>query len=560
LDDRLHVHRARDAPSPTKILTYYRRVKGPDLSGTILDKRYQIVERISEGAMGVVYRGLRTKLNRSVAIKVMHASLPGAMAARERFEREAKLMALLEHPHCVSVIDYGLHDNKPYVVMELVRGRSLHDLIVEQGRFDVPRATDILRQVLSGLAHAHEQGIIHRDIKPANIMITPKAPLGVHARILDFGLARLHESSGSLSHGVVVGTPSYMAPEQCRGDKIDVRVDLYACGIVLFEMLTGKKPFVASDPIGIVKKQVEDPPPRLVDIMPGSYGELEGVVARALAKSPDERFPSAVAMSEALDAAVAGRVAPEATTQMTQAIADSELIPVEGSVDVPISVSLGTTPSDASTNQLHAKRIRDPRDASKLRRMLPVSRTRWAVLLGLVVTAAAIGGLVIAKLDLGGGDARTDAAPRRDAAAAVEPDVTLDRDPAAEAVAHVNALLDADRRDSAIKEAVAVRKQFPDSAAVAFVAGKAYFAKLYYSDGVKQLRDAIRLDSRYRSNDELIKIVLRGFTTTPEYDDRLGSLLVEIGAPAAPLLEEISRTHPNPAVRARAAAELRRLH
>src|SRR5438270_13753539 len=159
--------------------------RGPDLSGAVLEGRYQIQEKLAEGAMGVVYKGIRTQLNRPVAIKVMHAALPGVMAARERFEREAKLMALLEHPHCVSVIDYGLHGEKPYVVMELVRGRSLHDLIVEQGQFDVPRAADIVRQVLSGLAHAHEQGIIHRDIKPANIMITPKAPLGVHARILD---------------------------------------------------------------------------------------------------------------------------------------------------------------------------------------------------------------------------------------------------------------------------------------------------------------------------------------------------------------------------------------
>src|SRR5690242_8909863 len=257
---------------------------GTDLSGTVLDGRYQIVERMAEGAMGVVYRGLRTKLNRAVAIKVMHTALPGAMAARERFEREAKLMALLEHPHCVSVIDFGLHEGKPYVVMELVRGRSLHDLIVEQGKFEVPRAADIVRQVLSALAHAHEQGVIHRDVKPANIMITPKAPLGVHARLLDFGLARLCGSNTSLTDGVAVGTPSYMSPEQCRGDKVDERCDLYACGVVLFELLTGRKPFVADDPIAIIRKQLEQPPPRLADAAPGDYGALEDVIARALAK------------------------------------------------------------------------------------------------------------------------------------------------------------------------------------------------------------------------------------------------------------------------------------
>ena len=233
-----------------------------DLSGEVLEERYQIVERIAEGGMGVVYRGVRLKLDRAVAIKVMHASLPGALAARTRFEREAVVMARLEHPHCVSIIDYGLHGDKPYVVMEMVRGRSLHDVLDEQRRVEIPRAVDIVCQVLSGLAHAHEQGIIHRDIKPANIMLTPKAPLGVHARILDFGLARMFGDSTSVSNGIAVGTPSYMAPEQCRGEQVDARADLYACGVLLFEMLTGRKPFVAADPIAIIKQQLTAPPHR----------------------------------------------------------------------------------------------------------------------------------------------------------------------------------------------------------------------------------------------------------------------------------------------------------
>ncbi|MDQ3340882.1 MAG: serine/threonine protein kinase, partial [Myxococcota bacterium] len=146
-----------------------------DLSGQVIDRRYQIIERIADGAMGIVYRAIRLNLDRPVAVKVMHASLRDEMKGKERFEREAKMMAKLEHPHCVSIIDFGLHGNKPFVVMELVRGRSLYEVLVEQGRFEVTRALDIMGQVLSGLAHAHEQGIIHRDIKPANIMVTPKA-------------------------------------------------------------------------------------------------------------------------------------------------------------------------------------------------------------------------------------------------------------------------------------------------------------------------------------------------------------------------------------------------
>jgi serine/threonine-protein kinase len=277
-----------------------------DLSGEVLDRRYRVLERMSSGAMGVVYRGVRTKLDRPVAIKIMHGSLLDGSRGKKRFEREAQMMARLDHPHCVSILDYGVHRQKPYVVMELVRGQSLFDMLAEQTRLEIPRAVEIMRQILSGLAHVHDQGIIHRDLKPANIMITPKAPLGLHVRLLDFGLARMFGASTSLSNDIAVGTPSYMAPEQCRGEHVDVTCDIYACGIVLFEMLTGKKPLTSEDPLETIKMQTNALPPRLADLAQGNYGQLEEVVERALAKAPDDRYPSAIAMSEALDVALAG--------------------------------------------------------------------------------------------------------------------------------------------------------------------------------------------------------------------------------------------------------------
>src|SRR5687768_18241030 len=172
-------------------------------------------------------------------------------------------MALLEHPNCVSVIDFGLHDDKPYLVMDLVRGTSLIQLLEKSRRLEPPRACEIIRQVLSGLAHAHELGIVHRDIKPANIMISEKAGFGQQVRILDFGLARVMEGSTKLTTGIVVGTPNYMAPEQCKGSDVDARTDLYACGVMLFEMLTGRKPFIADDPIQVVRKHLMERPPTL---------------------------------------------------------------------------------------------------------------------------------------------------------------------------------------------------------------------------------------------------------------------------------------------------------
>ena len=293
-----------------------------DLSGAVLDGRYKVIEPIAEGAMGSVYRGERLKLGRAVAIKVMHQELPDELASKQRFEREAKLMALLEHPNCVSVIDYGLHDDKPFLVMDLVRGTSLIELLDKQGRVEMARAADIIKQVLSGLAHAHELGIVHRDIKPANIMISEKAGFGQQVRILDFGLARLTETSTKLTTGIVVGTPNYMAPEQCKGGNIDARTDLYACGVVLFEMLTGRKPFVADDPIQVVRKHLMEKPPTLASVEPNiDFGDLETVIAKALGKAPGDRYTSAVEMARAVD------VAANKATKMSAAALFSRAVP-----------------------------------------------------------------------------------------------------------------------------------------------------------------------------------------------------------------------------------------
>ncbi|MGH2897546.1 MAG: serine/threonine-protein kinase, partial [Solirubrobacteraceae bacterium] len=280
-----------------------------DLIGAILDGRYRVIEPIAEGAMGVVYRAERVKLGRVVAIKVLHDVLPNELSGRKRFEIEARAMAKLEHPHCASVLDVGIHNDRPYVVMDFVSGQNLRDLI-SAGPQPIPRAAEIVRQVLSGLAHAHELGIIHRDIKPANIVLSQKTGLGDHVKILDFGLARLAESgksSQNLTSGIVVGTPAYMAPEQIRGDKLDQRADLYACGVLLYELLTGEKPFHSEndDPIEVCRMHLDAPIPRLDAKLPGGdFGVLETVVRTALAKRADDRYASAQEFAAALDAVV----------------------------------------------------------------------------------------------------------------------------------------------------------------------------------------------------------------------------------------------------------------
>jgi serine/threonine-protein kinase len=369
--------------------------RGHDLKGQVLDGRYRILRPIAEGAMGVVCRGERLGLGREVAIKVMHEALPGELAARERFEREAQLMAKLAHPHCVSVIDFGVHEGRPYLVMELVRGHSLHDVIEAERRLSARRACDIARQVLAGLAHAHELGIVHRDIKPANIMVAPKEALGDHVQILDFGLARMLEQSTQLTKGLAVGTPSYMAPEQCRGAPADARIDLYATGIVLFEMITGKKPFVSLDPMVVVKMQLNQPPPRLADALRGEHGELETVIARALAKDPDLRFQSAVEMASAIGAALE---IPIVGSSVILAVEDSSAAQAPEPMLEPSSLRpRARTPAPSSGVGAAQVRTSDPHEASMLRRMLPASRMKWVALFLLVLVAAGIYGIVRAK-------------------------------------------------------------------------------------------------------------------------------------------------------------------
>ena len=201
--------------------------------------------------MGIVYRGERVGLERIVAIKFLHSEVAASEQFRKRFEIEARAMSRLSHPHCVSVIDFGMAD-VPYFVMDYVTGRPLGKLI-EQGPLPTRRALHITRQLLAGLAHAHSQGIVHRDIKPDNLILDEALGTRDHLRILDFGLAKLRDFGVDLTSGLAIGTPSYMAPEQTLSEPVDTRTDLYAVGIVLHEMLTGTKPFKADSTARISK-------------------------------------------------------------------------------------------------------------------------------------------------------------------------------------------------------------------------------------------------------------------------------------------------------------------
>ncbi len=574
-------------------------VTGPDLSGHILDGRYKVLEAIAEGAMGVVYRAERLKLGRIVAIKVLHDELPNELSSRKRFEVEAMAMAKLEHPHCASVLDVGMHEGKPFVVMDFVSGEDLKGMIAA-GPVPAARAVEIVRQVLSGLAHAHELGIIHRDIKPANIVLSQKAGLGDHVKVLDFGLARLAAEQGTpkLTTGIVIGTPAYMAPEQIRGIDIDSRADIYACGVLLMELLTGKKPFHSEtdDPIEVVSMHLKNPPPKLSDLAPTiEFGDLETIVAKALSKAPADRFQTAQEFVTALEATRSGPIAiPEAPrsgpiSTASPAVTDSMMIPQGetklGLVAAPIpSVSPNAflraqTPIPAPDSMPLVSPVSpllptrpetdplmhvNPLDVVRLQVRppnpdgLPYTRRQLAIAGGGVLGVILLIAIIAVAVRGGGDDKQVVVADAAVGSGEIEMD-PITRDSADQVIARATELAGNGEREAAIDLLVKARKVHPTNADLPYQAGKLYFSKLWWTDGLKSFRDAIRIDPRYQSDPDLIKTVLKGFITTPTYNEELGSFLRDdIGADAKPFLEETSREHPNATKRQRAAAELKR--
>lgn len=295
--------------------------------GSTLPGGYQILDLISVGGMGRVYRAEQSVLGRTVAVKVVHPHLLSEDSSIARFLTEARAASQLNHPHSVSVIDFGrTEDGQPYLVMELLRGKDLGRVAYEQGPLPIRRIVTVLSQVMLALEEAHELGIVHRDLKPENIILEPTRRGGDFVKVVDFGLAKLKEgpSTSVTLPGIVCGTPDYMAPEQGRGDDIDGRSDLYAVGVVLFQLLTGRLPFDADTPTKVVLKHMNDPIPDPRDFAPNrDIGEeLVQVVKRALAKLPGQRYQNANEFILALEAATQVAVAPAKKSDAPIAIGD----------------------------------------------------------------------------------------------------------------------------------------------------------------------------------------------------------------------------------------------
>lgn len=305
--------------------------------------RYEIGERLGSGGMARVYKGYDRNLGRHVAIKVLHDHLADDPTFKERFEREAKFVASLNHPNIVQVFDYESlqRDGQTiyYMVMSFIPGPSLRDVLSNlstTGRLlDHNRVKQLMLNLTGALGYAHAQGMVHRDVKPANILLNEHD----EAVLTDFGIARLAQGSTLTQEGLTVGTPAYMSPEQATGDTVDGRTDLYALGIILYEMLTGKTPFPDDGSVSVLLKHLNEPVPRLSEYVHIDNPYLDAIIFRALAKRPEDRYQSALQFADDLKSAFSGRV-PDLThtpefTHTLPSTAPNKALPAPSSTKSP---------------------------------------------------------------------------------------------------------------------------------------------------------------------------------------------------------------------------------
>lgn len=272
--------------------------------GTILEERFKILREIGRGGMGAVYVGEHAITGKRLAIKVMGEAISSDSAYKQRFLREAKLMAQMDDPHIASVSAVGAWNDRLYLVMDYVDGRTLQAELREHGKMDEARACAVASQVCDALGHAHQIGIVHRDLKPGNIMLTDTAS-GVNVKLLDFGIAAWldRDEAGRITQtGEVFGSPYYMSPEQCQGMRLDGRSDVYSLGCIIYEMLSGQTPYCGDSYFEVLSKQMAADAPSIEGISP----DMQHVINKAMTKNPDDRYPDAAALRADLNKVMAG--------------------------------------------------------------------------------------------------------------------------------------------------------------------------------------------------------------------------------------------------------------
>jgi serine/threonine-protein kinase len=525
--------------------------------GRVVAGRYKLLGALAEGGMGVVYRAERVGIGRPVVVKFLHAMLSEKAGIVDRFEREARATAILNHPNCVALVDFGLDEGAPFLVMEYAEGRTLADLL-DDGPLRPARAVKIIMQVLAGLSHAHARGILHRDLKPANVMIFDASGTEDFVKILDFGLAKIigPVAGGNKEvtvEGIAIGTPGYMSPEQAAGSPSDRRADIYCTGALLYHMVTGQKAFDGEDLHSVLRQHREETPLSPAALTPAAKisAELEEIILRAMKRDPGARYQSADAMIEAL------RASPEARAES----------------------ALPLRPPD------ERKSSREPKRGGHPIRWLAVGG-----LLGAIATAAGMWWLprpelpaVASKPKLvetkiveariepkiavespsptpspepriegeDDGSGEDDRAPPPEVAAAPQKETQV------RSLADARLLLKKGDADGALAGLLRLSKQKP-RAEIAQLIGHLYFDRHFWTDALKQYRFAITLDGKARSDSTLVANAVRTLGDKATFARGRKLLLSYIGKGAIGPLRKATRNG-SPLLRKNAALVLAQL-
>jgi serine/threonine-protein kinase len=303
------------------------------LEGTLIGGRYRLEAQVGSGGMSTVHRANDEKLQRPVAVKLMHRSTAADADHLERFRREAKSVANLSDPNLVGVIDAGDDDGRPYIVLEYVDGETLKARIKRNQRLDVPEAIAYAIEISRGLSAANDGGIIHRDVKPQNVLIDQDG----RAKVTDFGIARTLDEDGLTADGRVIGTTDYVSPEQALGEQVGAQSDIYSLGIVLFEMLTGKVPFSADSPVAVAMCHVREPMPDVQMVRPEVSATVAAIVDKCTAKDAAERYSSFRELTADLESALALEASRSGSTK-GEATSVLETLPPQTKAKVPLGV------------------------------------------------------------------------------------------------------------------------------------------------------------------------------------------------------------------------------
>lgn len=372
-----------------------------DLIGKMVNG-YEILSQVGQGGMATVFLARQQSMNRNVALKFLPSVFLNDDTYLQRFEREVKIVSQLEHRNIVPVYDFGEFENQPYIAMRYMPAGSVEELLSE-GRIPLPRILSIVQQVASALDYAHQNGILHRDLKPSNILLDD----GGGVFITDFGIARiLSESSSQITTQGVVGTPSYMSPEQARAEPLDGRSDVYSLGVMLFELVTGRRPFESDTPYSLAVMHVTMPPPLPRQYAPSVSAALEEVIMRALSKTRDARFGSAGELAEALRGALAdhviggeGKPSVEVDTRIESPpggfVGSSTTAPGPLPVAVPPPMASATSDTSPAASPLaHLERRPERRRRSNLLWVTAGGALGCALLLGMAILAVPLFGIL----------------------------------------------------------------------------------------------------------------------------------------------------------------------